>query len=328
MLSFASLKTTCTATFSHGSFIMRRFNSSQTIPIVVNVPEKKVRKSRRGVVLGRTPAFLDLKSIEKYRNIYGNLRIPLNFEFDASVADVGRQAQRLGLHVKLIRTKYAQSINKDETWINILDGMGFVWNAKVDQFRLNLLAVAAYKEVFGDIVIPKAFVVPSESEDFPEDTWGIKLGVFLSSLRCSEITSWKADMMVELGVSTEKGDLLQSNKAEKVLEAIEHFKVLHGQTAASLRIPRAFTVPLYSPDWPKKFWGLTLGETVQSITRLHRYGPYHDRFVAAGVKLNSAERVAEIKRRMRNRNRDFKVSMLLLNDDDEDPDQDEEEDSV
>ena len=44
----------------------------------------------------------------------------------------------------------------------------------------------AYKQEHGDLEVPMLFVVPSEAP-WPEEAWGVKLGVSVSTIRSQEI---------------------------------------------------------------------------------------------------------------------------------------------
>ena len=63
--------------------------------------------------------------------------------------------------------------------------MGFVWCIPEWQWQRVLQSLAVYKELHGDLQVPKAFVVPSEAP-WPAEAWGLKLGSRVIKIRCSE----------------------------------------------------------------------------------------------------------------------------------------------
>ena len=67
-----------------------------------------------------------------------------------------------------------------------LDAMGFVWGKLERRWELTRDALAVYKELHGDLLVPKAFVVPSETP-WPAEAWGLKLGNRVVAIRTQEI---------------------------------------------------------------------------------------------------------------------------------------------
>lgn len=53
-------------------------------------------------------------------------------------------------------------------------------------------ALVAYKELYGDLLVPQPFTVPDNSDDWPEDTWGLRLGARVNAIR-SQGTFVKTD---------------------------------------------------------------------------------------------------------------------------------------
>ena len=60
-----------------------------------------------------------------------------------------------------------------------------MWSIPEWQWQRVLQALAVYKELHGDLEVPKAFVVPSEAP-WPAEVWGLKLGHRVSDIRSSE----------------------------------------------------------------------------------------------------------------------------------------------
>ena len=60
-------------------------------------------------------------------------------------------------------------------------------NAKNDERweRQVVPALRRYKELEGDMLVPRDFVVPSSSDDWPEEMWGMRLGRTVDSIRSS-----------------------------------------------------------------------------------------------------------------------------------------------
>merc|ERR1711871_1042305 len=69
-----------------------------------------------------------------------------------------------------------------------LNRLGFVWEEtgralfSKKRFEMVYQALLTYKDLKGDLLVPQAFVVPSE-EPWPEFTWGLKLGARVNAIR-------------------------------------------------------------------------------------------------------------------------------------------------
>jgi hypothetical protein len=44
-------------------------------------------------------------------------------------------------------------------------------------------ALKCYKEVYGDLLVPQPFIVPESSIEWPENTWGMRLGARVNAIR-------------------------------------------------------------------------------------------------------------------------------------------------
>ena len=53
-------------------------------------------------------------------------------------------------------------------------------------------ALVKYKELYGDLLVPQPFTVPDGSDDWPENTWGLRLGARVNAIR-SQGTFVKTD---------------------------------------------------------------------------------------------------------------------------------------
>lgn len=53
-------------------------------------------------------------------------------------------------------------------------------------------ALVRYKEIYADLLVPQPFVVPDNSEEWPENTWGLRLGARVNAIR-SQGTFVKTD---------------------------------------------------------------------------------------------------------------------------------------
>ena len=66
-----------------------------------------------------------------------------------------------------------------------LDALGFVWDDWERRWEEVRTALQAYQEVHGDVEVPFSFVVPSVAP-WPEEAWGMKLGIRVNNIRGKE----------------------------------------------------------------------------------------------------------------------------------------------
>jgi hypothetical protein len=68
-----------------------------------------------------------------------------------------------------------------------LEEIGFetdkILSANDKRFQAVYLALERYKEIYGDMLVPQPFVVPSGSSDWPKESWGLRLGARVNAIR-------------------------------------------------------------------------------------------------------------------------------------------------
>jgi hypothetical protein len=91
----------------------------------------------------------------------------------------------LGKKIPSVRTKAYLKANPGAT--DKLKKIGFEFDGKVaaNDARFNNVfnALVRYKELNGDLLVPQPFVVPDATSDWPEDTWGLRLGARVNAIR-------------------------------------------------------------------------------------------------------------------------------------------------
>ena len=87
---------------------------------------------------------------------------------------------KLGIAVNRMRCEGQYLKGEDgpirEAW---LDAMGFVWDGRERRWEDILSALAQYKQLHGDLLVPRAFVVPAMAP-WAREAWGMKLGNVVS----------------------------------------------------------------------------------------------------------------------------------------------------
>lgn len=131
----------------------------------------------RGLPLGHK-----LQSIKQMKNVFVREKFAaLGVKFAEMVDDESKQVARepdsrhedLESHtVPDITTLEADALRLGETA-----------SANDIRFQKVYVALATYKKLFGDLLVPQPFVVPKGSSEWPEETWGLRLGARVNAIR-------------------------------------------------------------------------------------------------------------------------------------------------
>jgi len=105
---------------------------------------------------------------------------------------LGSKVDTLRRSLRKMEAKIAngeQQTNKSRSMVtpalvSELTELGFQWNMRT---RIKghdlLLAIKAFAQLYGHLRIPRNFVVPHQSPDWPEEFWGLKLGWRIAHIR-------------------------------------------------------------------------------------------------------------------------------------------------
>uniref|UniRef100_A0A7S3JWY5 Helicase-associated domain-containing protein n=1 Tax=Aureoumbra lagunensis TaxID=44058 RepID=A0A7S3JWY5_9STRA len=140
-----------------------------------------------------------LKALKKYKEEYGNMRVPTRFRVpndDASWPEDTHDL-RLGNKVAAIRSA-GKYVSRDDSRREILDSLGFEWRLRrlrqidtpdtndIESFDLFLSALETYVELHGRKSVHKLFVVP-RLDPWPADIRGLPLGASIELLKNANI---------------------------------------------------------------------------------------------------------------------------------------------
>ncbi|OQR82363.1 hypothetical protein THRCLA_23213, partial [Thraustotheca clavata] len=133
-----------------------------------------------------------------------------------------------------------------------------------------LAALTTYKKLHGNSLIPQKFVVPINDPSWPEETWNLRLGINVKSLR-----SYRDNLLPEHRNDLDKLGFVWDGLEYKWLRnltALTTYNKLHG----NLLIPIKFVVPINDPNWPEETWNLKIGAFVKRLrTRRDNLLPEH-----------------------------------------------------
>lgn len=116
----------------------------------------------------------------------GGLTVPLDFTVpDSDPWPESTRGLPLGRSLSKFRSKAFAKENPDAA--KKLQDIGFQTDAKMSANDIRFMnvynALKRYKETYGDLLVPQPFEVPDKSEDWPEETWGLRLGARVNAIR-------------------------------------------------------------------------------------------------------------------------------------------------
>ncbi|DAZ96210.1 TPA: hypothetical protein N0F65_012572 [Lagenidium giganteum] len=205
-----------------------------------------------------------LPALRIYHQLHGDVAVPTSFVVpSASTNDAHWPAPlhgyRLGQIVQSIRIgRYAAlvQLHRDE-----LDALGFVWDPLDHRWRQVIFpALQHYFQLHGHTVVPRSFVVPDASPDWPPRLAGVKLGEIVPMLRRGHYSTHVRRHAAELSQMGFAFSVREKHWSDVVLPALEAFAKDHGHCS----VPYDFRVPAQAP-YPPTTWGFHLGGAVSAI---------------------------------------------------------------
>jgi hypothetical protein len=165
--------------------------------------------------------------------------VPPAFTIPANSSDWPEKYKniKLGKVVRSIRRGISYKDMKEE-----LTSIGFNYAPELDIFEFDSvkLALIEYKKLNGDLLTPIKFMVPDESELWPEETWEMDLGNIVHRIRGGQMYEDKREELVEIGFD------FDYRKQVYDFDLVKRALIRYRQENINLLVPRKFTVP---PSW-------------------------------------------------------------------------------
>lgn len=233
-------------------------------------------------------------SILTYKSIYKNVNIPWGFIIpkDDDRWPIGVRGILLGPvygNIKRGQSYRQHTKELEELGIYVFSQYSFE-NVK------NCIVI--YKELNGgDLKVPISFTVPAEDDRWPLACKYMPLGGILYNISHNEMFADRKDELLEIGFEF---GCRRKFVWEDVKEAIIVYKTIHG----NFEIPKTFEIPgignsdpyaglaaagVDSPSlspWPRKLWGMRLGEVVYSIMCFDSYKNRAEELLEIGFKFD------------------------------------------
>ncbi|KAF0722163.1 hypothetical protein Ae201684P_020151 [Aphanomyces euteiches] len=220
----------------------------------------------------------NLEAIRMYKSIHGYLSVPRSYK--VKVGDVQWPpklwGKNLGYAVVRLRT---QQETMDPARREMLDSVGFIWDAIQANWEKNLLALETYKAIEGDLLVKKRFVVPDQDPAWPKDTWNVKLGYLVDTCRKKKASLppkirdalnamgfvWKVR---DPGTGPSRPPSISMKKQNQILEIVQAQYNLQDHTKFTT-LPSPFKVPS-SSKWSQHLHGCSMNTTY--FRRAYRLG--------------------------------------------------------
>lgn len=186
--------------------------------------------------------------LEIYRNLHQHVSVPTSFIVPAEEPWPSHlYGFTLGFHLGVLR-KYRRVIPlADEIRLTEL---GMCWSeSEIMRVEKFLRAVSIYKALNGNVDIPKKYVVPSDSTEWPTDLRGFRLGYFIGYIE-KGVYSAHMKRFQDLGLEHRlTGKLIDLKKA------LEVYKGLYGHC----NLPYRFPIAKDDTNYPESIRGGDLG---------------------------------------------------------------------
>jgi hypothetical protein len=118
-----------------------------------------------------------------------------------------------------------------------------------------------YKDLNGDMLVPRKFVVFANEKTWPEDMSDMKLGTIVNNIRAGSSCSKKRLDLESIGFDF--NPQVQLYRYETIRAALLKYKDLKGD----MLVPQRFVVPADDVKWPKEIWSMKLGTIAMIIRR-------------------------------------------------------------
>jgi len=158
----------------------------------------------------------------------GPLTVPTEFSVpDAEPWPESTRGLPLGRSIKQLRLKAYLKENPGAE--EKLKQIGFETDKKLSandkRFQAVYLALERYKETYSDLLVPQPFVVPSDSAEWPEESWGLRLGARVNAIRSQgtfiKNNSERQDMLDALGFVWTPPEKETKKRGRKTLDQID-----------------------------------------------------------------------------------------------------------
>jgi hypothetical protein len=178
--------------------------------------------------------------------------------------------------------------------------------SKADRYEVIRVVLLKYKDLKGDMSVPAKFVVPVNDITWPKETWSMKLGSVVSTIRAgkSHVDKW-ADLE-SIGFD------FNSQRLHYRYEAIRAALLKYKDLKCNMLVPAKFVVPTNDITWPEEMWDMKLGRVVMSIRTRKSHVDKRKDLESIGFDFNPQQNEFEAIRAALMKYKELKGDILVL----------------
>eukprot|EP01033_Poteriospumella_lacustris_P023351 gene23351-biopygen8231 len=184
---------------------------------------------------------------------------------------------RLGMRISDLRNSKKRL---PPAQVEQLDNVGMVWSHKEYQVGRIERGLTTYKAMYGDVRIPKLFVVPHGDGRWDRDLWDMRLGKVIYTVRNNGAYEAHRSRFEALGLTFDRWIEPQYPFA-LVRQALESFYGRYGH----YEVPTTYVIAADDAAYAVLVRGMKLGQIVSSIIHDEVYAEHRGELEAMGVPL-------------------------------------------
>jgi len=136
-------------------------------------------------------------------------------------------------------------------------------------------SLLAYKEIYGNLNVPKRYIIDIDDIRYPERMRGKSLGSIVYSIRNKGCRIEYKEELKAMGFEYEK----QKGDYSVVKEALQAYKEIHGH----LKVPNSYVISKDDSRYPERMRGKSLGSIVCGIRNVGCFSDHKEELIALGV---------------------------------------------
>ena len=175
---------------------------------------------------------LVIQALLKFKELNSNYVVPVNFVVPEGKENGEWPKKTWGMHLGQVVVNIKCGIYAE--WREELANRGIIFDTAELKFNLARAALVNFKRLNGHLMVPTRFVVPKGDLDWPEETWGLKLGGVVSKIRAGDYADKQQEL---LGIGFCYDIFLAKYNLSKL--ALLTYKQIHGH----MLVPQSFTIP-------------------------------------------------------------------------------------
>jgi virulence-associated protein VapD len=214
-------------------------------------------------------------ALQTYKNLERNLLVLQSFVVpnDDDTWPIKTWGMKLGKVVSNIRNKNNYADHRQR-----LESIGFDYTSQSSSYGYDVVesALLTYKDLKGYMLVPVSFVVPNDDDTWPIETWGMKLGGVVMSIRNNNAYADHRQRLESIGFDYTDQSL------DYGYDVIEPALLTYKDLKGDMLVPVSFVVPNDDDTWPIETWGMKLGRIVSDVRNNNAYADHRQRLESIG----------------------------------------------